>query len=314
LRITASTALVLIGALTFSLNGNPAFGSSSHKCKKPACDISAIGHRKFYNSGSVGNWYSLEKEKELGEKYAAAVEQRVDLVKDADLNAYVDRVAQRIVQNSDADMPITVRIIRRNDAGAFTLLGGHLYLTTGLLLKLQSEGELASVVARGIAHTAMHSVARLQTRATLMQVASIPVINLDGLPHAPSGNDLPIPTLGLVKFQRDFELQADYFGIQYVYKSGYDTTCFLSAVQSLWQPDPSTTLSKAFSPFPPLAERLKMLHQETDDILQDRAEATVSSSKFDEFLAHLRHIAPPALPPEKETHLKLIRHDPAVND
>jgi predicted Zn-dependent protease len=308
-----TTTVIYIFALTSALH-SPAFGSSSHKCKEPACDINAIGHRKLFNNHSVGNWYSTQREKETGGKYATAIEEKVDIVKDAAISAYIDHVAQRIVQNSDADMPITVRLIRRNDAGAFILWGGHLYLTNGLLLKLQSEGELASVVARGIAHTAMHSVARLQTRATLMQVASIPVINLDGLPHAPSGNDLPIPTLGLVKFQRDFELQADYFGIQYVYKSGYDTTCFLSAVHSLWQPDPSTTLSKAFSPFPPLAERLKMLHQETDDILQDRAEATVSSSKFDEFLAHLRHIAPPALPPEKETHLKLIRHDPAVND
>jgi predicted Zn-dependent protease len=313
-RATTTTVLYLIFALTSALHVSSAFGSSSHKCKEPACDIDAIGYRKLFNGLSVGNWYSTEKEKEIAGKYATAIEQKVDIVKDAAISAYIDQVAQRIVQNSDADMPITVRLIRRNDAGAFTLWGGHLYLTTGLLLKLQSEGELASVVARGIAHTAMHSVAQLQTRATLMQVASIPVINLDGLPHAPSGNDLSVPTLGLMKFQRDFELQADYFGIQYVYKSGYDTNCFLSAVQSLWERDPSTTLSKAFSPFPPLPERLNMLRQEIDDILPGRAEAAVSSSEFDEFLAHLRQIAAPASPPDREAQPRLIRHDPASNE
>jgi predicted Zn-dependent protease len=313
LRITASTALVLIGALTFSLNGNPAFGSSSHKCKKPACDISAIGHRKFYNSGSVGNWYSLEKEKEFGEKYAAAVEQRVDLVEDADLNGYVDRIAQRIVQNSDADMPITVRIIRRNDAGAFTLAGGHLYLTTGLLLKLQSEGEFASVLARGVAHAALHSVMRLQTRAALLQIASIPALDPKGLPHAPAQDDMWL-TFGLLKFQRTFELQADYFGIQYVYKSGYDTSCFLSAVQTLWQPDSGKPQVKAFDAFPPLEDRLKVLHQEIDDILPMLPEAIVSAPQFDLFIGRLRQIAPPETAPTEDPGPKLIRHDLAANN
>ena len=308
MRAPATTILWLI----LLVPPYPAFGSSSHKCKHPACDINASGHRERFNNHSVGNWYSTEREKEIGGKYATTIEQKVDIVKDAAISDYIDRVAQRIVRNSDADMPITVRLIRRNDAGAFTLWGGHLYLTTGLLLKLQSEGELASVVARGIAHTAMHSVARLQTRATLLQAASIPVIDLDGL-QAPSGSDLSVPTLGLVKFQRDFELQADYFGIQYVYKSGYDPNCFLSAVQSFWQPDPSTTLSKAISPFPPLPERLKMLRQEIDDILPGRAEGVVSSSEFDKFLEHLRQIALPVSRPERESQPKLIRHDPASN-
>ena len=206
---------------------------------------------------------------------------------------------------------ITVRIIRRNDAIAFTLPGGHLYLTTGLILRLRSEGELASIVARGIAHTGLHSVARLQTRASLLQIAGIP--SDPSLPPPPVVHELT-PTLGQLKFQRDFELAADYFGIQYVDQSGYDADCFLSSVQSVWEPAPSTALSKAFSPFPPAAERLKMLHQEIDDILPGRAEGAVSSSEFDEFIAHLRQIAAPASPPEKDAQPKLIRHDLAAND
>lgn len=55
---------------------------------------------------------------------------------------------------------------------------------------------------------------------------------------------------GLLEFQRKFELGADYFGIQYVYKSGYDTDCFLDAVQTLWMPGSQTALARAFYPFP----------------------------------------------------------------
>jgi predicted Zn-dependent protease len=307
-RITATRTSCLALAFTFVLQVNPAFGSPNYKCKKPACDINAIGHRKLFNGPSVGNWYSTEKEKQFGEKYATAVEQRVDIVKDAGINAYVDQVAQRVARNSDADMPVTVRVIRQNNVGAFTLFGGHLYLTTGLLLKLQGEGELASLLARGIAHTALHSVARLQTRATLQRVASIPVVEIDGWPNANAAHDMT-STFGLVKFQRDFELEADYFGIQYVYKSGYDTDCFLSAVQKGWEPDPSTSLSRAFSPFPPIADRAKMLRQEIDDILPMLPGTVVSTSEFDEFIGHLRQIAPQEPVPGKDTQPKLVRHD-----
>lgn len=208
----------------------PAFGSSSHKCKTPACDINAIGHRKFFNGPSVGNWYSTEKEKELGVKYSAVVEQRVDQVKDAGIIAYVDQVAQRIAQNSDADIPITVHIIRRNDAGAFTLFGGHLYLTTGLLLTLHSEGELASVLARGIAHTAMRSVARLRTRTTLMEAASIPesipVFAIDSVPHALADNDIALQTFSLLKLQRGFEREADTSGFNMLTRPALTQTAF----------------------------------------------------------------------------------------
>jgi hypothetical protein len=57
-----------------------------------------------------------------------------------------------------------------------------------------------------------------------------------------------------------------------------------------------------------------MLRQEIDDILPGRAEAAISSSEFDEFLAHLRRIAAPASPPGREAQPRLIRHDPASNE
>jgi len=305
--------LGLIVAFAFVVQASFAFGSSNYKCKKPACDVSAIGHRKLFEGPSVGNWYSTEKEKELGAKDAATVEKRVDILKDSTITDYVDQVAQRIAQNSDADIPITVRVIRRDEVGAFNLFGGHLYLTTGLLLKLHNEGELASVLARGIAHAAMRSVARLQTRSVLMEIANMPVgsplIAIDSVPHAPANNDIAIQVLGAMKIQRELELDADYFGIQYVYKAGYDTNCFLSELQSLWPQGPTRSLAQAFYPFPPLAERVKRLNQEIDDILPNQTGAVISTSAFDEFMAHVRAI--PSEAPEKDAKPKLVRHDPS---
>lgn len=313
MRIPPNRILSLILALGFSFEAIPAGGSSTYKCKHPACDINAIGHRKLVMIPSVGEWYSVKKEQELGDKYAAELEQKVEIVKDEAVTSYVDSVAQRVAQNSDADMPITIRIIRRSDVGAYTMAGGHIYLTTALVLKLRSEGELASVLARGIAHTALHSVMRLRSRVNLMELASLPSFGPDTFPVAIGGYDLSVQ-LGLLKFQRDFELEADYFGIQYLYKSGYDTDCFLGAVQTLWEPDPINPLTKAFNPFPRLTEGMKPLQKEIEEILPKRAGDIVSTTEFDNFKERIRQIAPPEPPSNENTRPRLIRHDPAVID
>jgi predicted Zn-dependent protease len=309
-KITAAGTFGLLLTFAFFTHSNFAYCSSNYKCKNLACDINAIGHRNLSGGRGVGNWYSTAKEKELGATHAAAVERKVEIVKDAGINAYVDQVAQRIAENSDADMPISVRIIHRDDVGAFVLMGGHLYVTTGLLMKLRGEGELASVIAHGIAHTAMRSVARLYTRGMLLEMASVP----DSVPWVATTSCpmllqitiLPARRSGALRFQREFELEADYFAIQYVYKAGYDTECFLSAILSLWQPGHGKPSALAFDPFPPLPVRLKKLNQEIDDILPNQPGSVISSSEFDEFIGHLAQIAPPATKPVMP---KLIRHD-----
>jgi hypothetical protein len=310
MRIPGRTSLRLIFALAISSAVTlPAAGSSGYKCKRPACDINAIGHRALVNIPSVGDWFSLKKEKELGDRYAAELEQKVEIVKDEAVASYVDRVAQHIAQNSDADMPITIRIIRRSDVGVYTLPAGHIYITTGLLLKLRSEGELASVLARGVAHTALHSVMRLQSRANLLTV-SIPSAWPDNTPIYAIGNNFS--RLGLLKFQRDFELEADYFGVQYLYKSNYDTDCFLSAVRTLWEPDPRKPVTKAFSPFPPLTEVVKPLQKEIEEMLPKRPGDVVSTPEFGDFEERIQRIAPPES--EQDARPKLIRDGSPATD
>jgi predicted Zn-dependent protease len=297
-------ALVLI--ICFAASS--AFGSSHKKCSKPACDINPIGHRKLVKDET---WFSPEKEKAFGDKFSAALEQRVELLTDERITAVVDRVAQHIAQNSDAQIPVTVRVIRSNNAYALTLPGGHLYLTSALLLQLRSEGELASMLARGIAHIGLHTAAREQTRTSLMQLANV-TVQAYAQPGSLTGSGMP-SMIGMLDWERADELSADFFGIQYIYKAGYETDCFLSAIQNVWKPDPAKPELPSLSPFPPLADRMKALQKEIDDILPRRADAIVSTPEFDEFMQRLRTIAP-VLEPQPETEPTLIRHEQAVHD
>lgn len=298
-------------ALICCLSAILAFASDvPRKRSKADRDISAIGHRTLVQGAerSPGNWYSFAAEQKLGDQYAAQVEHAVPPIVDPAISSYLDGLLQRIAQNSDAKMPVTLRILNRDKVQAFTLPGGHQYISRGLLLLLQNEGELASVLARGVAHTALRSYAREMTQRNLMQLASIPGVtigpgNSTGEPLYTSG---PANHLALLKFQRLDEFDADYFGIQYLYKAGYDTDCFLSAIQSIASANSAKPTSVLFEPFPPVPDRLDTLHKEIGEILPKQAGAVVSSPAFKDFQDRLRSLKPP---PEPDERPKLVRPD-----
>jgi predicted Zn-dependent protease len=170
---------------------------------------------------------------------------------------YIERVAQNVANNSDARIPITARVIDSDSLNALTLPGGYQYLNRGLLFRLEGEGELASVLARGIAHTVLRSATREATKGQLTQLSTIPLILMGPPGSSSSGLSLAIP-LTQLKERRDEELDADYFGMQYLYKAGYDPECFTSFVQRIWGAGAATTekVPKVMSTYPPLDERL----------------------------------------------------------
>jgi predicted Zn-dependent protease len=234
------------------------------------------------------NLYSLERENQLGKELSNEVERSSELLTDPAITEYIDRVAQTAAKNSDARMPITVRVIDSDSVDAFTLPGGYQYVSRGLLLRLAGEGELASVLARGIAHTALRSATTLATRADILQTSTVPLITTAPGSSFPREAALAVPLMSL-KMHSDDELDADYFGVQYLYKTGYDPECFISFIQRIWGSGAAATkVPAAFSAYPPLGERLAALRSEISTILPPRNGATVSTPEFDAFIDRLR--------------------------
>lgn len=215
------------------------------------------------------------------------------MLRDPAIADYLAGVTQKLAQNSDADLPIRTRVIDSDEVSAFTLPGGYQYISLGLLLRLENEGELASVLARGIAHTALHSATREMTREALAQLGNIPLIFVgSGVPPAgKSANSLP---LTLLNWRREDELDADYFGVQYVYKAGYLPECFLRALQRVWADDEAgrVSMAKVFRPLPPLFDRLKAVQKEIAELLPVRTGPVVSTPEFEAFREHLRTLKP----------------------
>jgi predicted Zn-dependent protease len=256
-------------------------------------DVDAIGTRHVGCDRGVGNWYSLEKQIAMGKQFSMQVEAQSKMINDPVVTEYVNRVGQNIVRNSDAQVPFTIKVIDDDSINAMALPGGFFYVNSGLILAADGEAELAGVMAHEIAHVAACHAARENTRGNLMNLASIPLIFVGG-PIGYAGYEaagLALP-LTFLKFSRGFEAEADFLGLQYMYKSGYDPQAFVAffeKVQALEKKKPGT-LSKAFATHPQTPDRISRSQEEIAQILPARAEYTVTTSEFDEVKGRLATI------------------------
>ena len=256
-------------------------------------DIDSIGNRKVGKGGGLGNWYSLEKEIAMGKEYAQQVEATVKLVQDPVVNEYVNRIGQNLVRNSDARVPFTIKVIDSDEINAFALPGGFFYVNSGLILAADEEAELAGVMAHEIAHVAARHATRQMTRAQLANFASIPLIFVGGgigyAVRAAASLGLPMTFL---TFSRGFEAEADYLGLQYMYKTGYDPQAFISFFEKIQAKEKKKpgALSKAFATHPQTPDRIEKSQEEIAHVLPAREQYVVSTSEFDDVKARLAAI------------------------
>jgi predicted Zn-dependent protease len=253
-------------------------------------DVNAIGNRNVGCSKGMGNWYSLESQVRMGKGFSMQVEQSAKVINDPVVSEYVNRIAQNIVRNSDAKVPFTVKVLDDDSVNAFALPGGYFYVQSGLILAADSEAELAGVMAHEIAHVCACHAARQQTRGNLANIASIPLIFIGGGIgygiYEAAGIGVP---LTFMKFQRNFEAQADYLGVQYLYASGYDPQAFpqfFEKIQALEKKKPGV-IAKAFETHPPTPARMEHTQHEIATILPPKPQYVEDTSEFQEVKSRL---------------------------
>ncbi|HZP33542.1 MAG TPA: M48 family metallopeptidase [Candidatus Acidoferrales bacterium] len=255
-------------------------------------DVNAIGNRGV---GKGVNFYSLEREMALGKSLAQEVERSSKLIDDPVVSEYVNRVGQNLVRNSDAKVPFTIKVIDSDVVNAFALPGGFFYVDSGLILRADTEAELAGVMAHEIAHVAARHGTKNATKGELAQLATIPLIMLGPGGWAGygiyEGLNFAIP-MSFLKFSRDAEYEADYLGLQYMYAAGYDPNAFVTFFEKVEMEEKRQpgTVPKFFSTHPPTPERVVAIQKEIGNVLPARDQYIVTTSEFDSVKARLRGI------------------------
>ena len=198
-------------------------------------DVDAIGTRNIGGRG-LGNWHSTNWEISAGKQYSMEIEKSAHLITDPVVVEYVNRVGQNIVKNSDCKVPFTIKVIDSDEINAMALPGGFFYVNSGLILAADEEAELAGVMAHETAHVCAHHAAREMTRANYAEIGSIPLIIFTqgswtgyGIYEA---SQLAIP-ISFLEFSREFEAEADWLGVQYMYRAGYDPQAFIQIFEKL---------------------------------------------------------------------------------
>jgi predicted Zn-dependent protease len=254
-------------------------------------NVNAIGDRRVAHRSII----SEEKEIAIGKQYSAEIDKTAKIITDPVINEYVNRVAQNIARNSDLKVPLTVKVIDSPGINAFALPGGFLYVNSGLLLAADGEAQLAGVIAHEVAHVAARHWASTQTKATILQYAMLPLIFTPMTYGVYMGvmeaymNGVP---LAFLKFSRNDEAEADYLGLQYMYKAGYDPESYLEIFSKVIDEERSSpgSVPKVFMDHPPTPDRIVALDKEMKTILPSRPQSLVSTSEFNDVQARLKSV------------------------
>ena len=298
-------------AQTSTSKSNDKKSKDTAKSKKKNSDVDNIGNRNI-NKGSI-NFISLDKEIAMGRQLAAEIERQVKLIEDPTINEYVNRVGQNLVRNSDAKVPFTIKVVESDEINAFALPGGFFYVNSGLILAADDESELAGVMAHEIAHVAARHGTEQASKAELINFASIPLIFMGGVGgfalRQAAGFLIPMQFL---QFSRKDESEADYLGLQYLYKTGYDPGAAVSFFEKLQAKESAKpgTVSKMFSTHPPTGDRIEMSKKNIELVLPDKEQYVVTTSEFNQVKGLLAQLENRRPSPEEANKPSLKRKTP----
>jgi hypothetical protein len=239
------------------------------------------------------NLFSPQDDVQVGQQSAVQAEQQLPILNDAQTNAYVNRIGQRLAANAGGpQFQYRFRVVNTSDINAFALPGGFVYINRGVLDQARNEGELAGVMAHEISHVALRHGTHQASKAYLAQ-AGISILGgiLGGHVGAGAGQIInAVGGIGLnaifLKYSRDLETQADIRGSQIMAASGYNPNDMVSFFQTLERVDPSKKTNwMSDHPAPP--DRIARIQQEAR-VLRVSGSAPENVAELQGVQSHMR--------------------------
>jgi predicted Zn-dependent protease len=214
------------------------------------------------------NFYSIEKETELGKQVAANLEKSLPIIHDPKLDAYGARLGALLAEHSDQGFAFRFRFyddrlsppepplpammfpadaFKGKPAEPIAVAGGPIFIPLSLLADADSEGEFAAQLAHAMAHIALRHSSRLATRGQIIS-------------YYPAGSQAPATApLGFLTFARQFELQADQLAVGAIAEAGYDPTAMVLYLEQ-HRPSDGGQVSQVFSAHPTASKRIETVN------------------------------------------------------
>jgi predicted Zn-dependent protease len=207
------------------------------------------------------NFFTVDRERALGQQLASEVRERSKPFAHPAVDAYVRRIGPELVARlQDRIFEYQFDVVESGTwTEPFSLPGGYVFIPARAFLAAQDEDEFAYMLAHAIGHAALRHGTRTATRAQLAKMASIPLIFVGGA-HADAASARALMPAAFLKFQREYELEADLFGVELAARAGYDPAAFLRYVGRVQPPD------SKMSPLPLRDVRVNKLREAVSSI------------------------------------------------
>ena len=231
-----------------------------------------------------------EDEIEIGRDAAAVLLGASKPVNDPELQRYVNRIGRWVVNQTDrAHLPWRFAVLSSTAVNAFATPGGNIFITDGLLRLLNSEAELAAVLAHEVAHVVQkHHIKAMSSVNTsgLSGVIKLASVTRDG-----RSNQMTSKVVGEVKdmylrgLDKDDEFEADSMGTVIASRAGYDPFALMAVLQTLDSINPENSgLALLYKTHPPASDRLDRLEPVLDQFDDPAEESPALQKRFNQYV------------------------------
>jgi len=249
----------------------------------PAGHVAASGQDKELIAG----WCSREREIQFGNYVDAFILGKFIVLDNMAVTQAIQRIGERVARSSDRpDLPYHFKVLNANEVNAFAGPGGYIYITTGLLNELESEAEVAAVLAHELGHTAeRHVIRQLQNNQNAQVVGALISISatiaigvavedpqLAGDLSNAAGAAAYVGTFIVNRgYSQSYEFKADRLGVEYLERAGYGGDGMARALRKLEiveRKKNANAVHSFLSTHPPIAIRI----QKMDDLVTGKKE------------------------------------------
>jgi hypothetical protein len=178
------------------------------------------------------NRYTPAQDVEIGQQASREVEQQLPILRDNEIESFVDRIGGRLAGVVPADLQhrefrYSFSVVNVREINAFALPGGPMYIHRGMIEAAKVEGEVAGVIAHELSHVVLRHGTAGATKQQPFQIGAIAGAIVGAIVGGRTGQVISEGTqFGLgtyfLKYSREYEKQADLLGVQLMARAGYN--------------------------------------------------------------------------------------------